>query len=93
MTSEQRPPVNNGHYFWVLRVAVVHRFDCSIETLKTNLPIQIFCVLPFEMADAGQRVDPDPDLGLVSFPETGKTDRLRDSDSSKALGNYRSLEN
>ncbi len=28
MTSEQRPPVNNGHYFWVPRVVVIHRFDC-----------------------------------------------------------------
>jgi hypothetical protein len=27
MTSEQRPTVNNGHYFWVPRVVVVHRFD------------------------------------------------------------------
>jgi hypothetical protein len=28
MTSKQRPPVNNGHYFWVPRVVVVHRFEC-----------------------------------------------------------------
>ncbi len=28
MTSEQQSPVNNGHYFWVSRVIVVHRFDC-----------------------------------------------------------------
>ncbi len=26
--SEQRPPVNNGHYFWVPRMVVIHRFDC-----------------------------------------------------------------
>ncbi len=26
-TSEQRPPVNNGHKLWV----VVHRFDCNSE--------------------------------------------------------------
>ena len=29
----QRPPVYNGHYFWVPRVNVVHRFDC-IRKLK-----------------------------------------------------------
>ncbi len=29
MTSEQRPRVNNGHYFWVPRVIVVLRFDCT----------------------------------------------------------------
>ena len=27
MTNEQRPPVNNGHYFWIPRVVVVHKFD------------------------------------------------------------------
>ncbi len=27
-TSEQRPPVNNGHKFGVPRVVVVHKFDC-----------------------------------------------------------------
>jgi hypothetical protein len=26
MTSEQRPPVNNGHYFWALRMVVVRKF-------------------------------------------------------------------
>ena len=30
MTSEQRSPVNSGHYFWVPRVVVVHRFDCNL---------------------------------------------------------------
>ena len=29
VTSEQQPPVNNSHYYWVLRVFVVHRFDCT----------------------------------------------------------------
>jgi hypothetical protein len=28
-TSEQRPPVNNGHNFWYPRVVVVLRFDCT----------------------------------------------------------------
>ena len=28
MTSEQRPPVYNGHSFVVPRVVVAHRFDC-----------------------------------------------------------------
>jgi len=27
VTSEQRPPVNNGHYFGVPKVVVVYRFD------------------------------------------------------------------
>ena len=27
-TSEQRPPVNNGHYFWVPRAVVIQRVDC-----------------------------------------------------------------
>ncbi len=31
MTSEQRPPVNNGHYFGVPRVVIVHKFDCSLK--------------------------------------------------------------
>ena len=29
MTSEKRPPVNNGHYFWVRRMVVVYRFDST----------------------------------------------------------------
>jgi len=29
MTSEQRPPVNNGHYLGVPRIVVVHKFDCA----------------------------------------------------------------
>jgi len=29
MTSVQRQAVNNGHYFWVPRVVVVHKFDCT----------------------------------------------------------------
>jgi len=32
-TSEQRPPVNNGHYFWVPKVIVVHKFDCNSKNL------------------------------------------------------------
>ncbi len=31
MISDQRPPVNNGHYFWVPRVVVVYRFDSMLE--------------------------------------------------------------
>jgi hypothetical protein len=31
--SEKRPPVNNGHYFWV----VVHRFDCIFKEYKKKL--------------------------------------------------------
>ncbi len=34
MTSKQRPPVNNGHYFWVPMVVVVNRFDCIILTIQ-----------------------------------------------------------
>ncbi len=30
-TSEQRPPVNNGHKFGVPRVVVVHRFDYTTK--------------------------------------------------------------
>jgi hypothetical protein len=58
VTSEQRPPVNNGwfnlatatisltsiraslsngHFFHVLRVAVVHRFDCTYSKICTIL--------------------------------------------------------
>jgi hypothetical protein len=33
MTSEQRPPANNNHYFCVPRVVIVHRFDCIRRTL------------------------------------------------------------
>ena len=29
VTSEQRPPVNNGHKFRVSRVVAVHKFDCN----------------------------------------------------------------
>jgi hypothetical protein len=29
ITSEQRPSVNNEHYFWVPIVNVVYRFDCT----------------------------------------------------------------
>ncbi len=31
MTSEQRPPVNNGHFFWVPGVVVTHMFDCTFN--------------------------------------------------------------
>ncbi len=29
-TYEQRPHVNNGHNFWVPRVVVIHKFDCTM---------------------------------------------------------------
>ncbi len=35
MTSEQWPPVNDAHYFWVSWVVVVHRFD-RINPHSTN---------------------------------------------------------
>ncbi len=35
-TSEQRPPVNNDRNFRVLRVAVVHRFDCTLMKEQIN---------------------------------------------------------
>ena len=31
MTPEQRPPVNNGHCFWVPRVVVAEMFGCPCE--------------------------------------------------------------
>jgi len=37
MTSEQRPPVNNGHYFGVPRVVVVHKFDCTVTCVQQPL--------------------------------------------------------
>ncbi len=40
VNSEQQPPVNNGHYFWVPRVVVVHRFDC-IQTRFQNFFLNI----------------------------------------------------
>ena len=33
MTFEQRPLFYNGHYFWVPRVVVVHRFNCTSDWL------------------------------------------------------------
>jgi hypothetical protein len=33
MTSEQRPPVNNGHNIWVPRLVVVHKFDYISQKL------------------------------------------------------------
>ncbi len=33
-TSEQRPPVNNGHKFGVPRVVVVHKFNCISFSIK-----------------------------------------------------------
>ncbi len=36
MTSEQRPPVNNDHYFRVQRVVVVYRFECNLLFLNQN---------------------------------------------------------
>ncbi len=29
LTSEQRPPVNNDHYFWILTVVVGDRLGCA----------------------------------------------------------------
>ena len=45
MSSEQQPPVNNGHYFWVLRVVVVHRFEVIFECscFKTALLVIEHC--------------------------------------------------
>ena len=37
MASKQRPRVNNGHYFLVPRVAIVHKFDCNL--LRDFLPL------------------------------------------------------
>ena len=39
--SEQRPPVNNGHYFWVPCVIVVLRFDYFyiLDHIKTYIII------------------------------------------------------
>ncbi len=37
MTSGQRPPVNNGHYIWVV---VVHKFDC-ISNLILNFTFEV----------------------------------------------------
>ncbi len=28
MTSKQRPPLNNYHYFWFPNVVAIHKFDC-----------------------------------------------------------------
>ena len=68
--------------------SILGKFENKIAELKQiekYLPIQIFCVLPSETADAVHRVDPDPGPGSdpVSFPETGKTGLHLDSDSSK----------
>ncbi len=35
-TSEQRPPVNNGHIFGVSRVVVVQKFNCILIKLKLS---------------------------------------------------------
>ena len=34
MTSEQRPPVNNGHFSGVPRVVIEHKFDCICDPKK-----------------------------------------------------------
>ena len=38
-TSEQRPPVNNDHYFGVPRVVVVHKFHCTPILAKKILDL------------------------------------------------------
>ncbi len=43
MTSEQRPLVNNSHYFWVPRVIVVDRFDCNIICMKCKIVENHLC--------------------------------------------------
>ena len=44
-TSEQRPLVNNGHYFWVSRVVVIHWFDCiqkaSFDMFTISIVLEI----------------------------------------------------
>ncbi len=35
-TTEKQTPVNKGHYFWVPKVVVVHRFDCIWKIRKWN---------------------------------------------------------
>ena len=43
MTSEQRPPVTNGHYFEVSKVVVVRRFDCILEVPLRREPTKTKC--------------------------------------------------
>jgi len=38
VTSEQGPPVNNGHYFEVPRVVVVRRIDCTLNSVNCSVP-------------------------------------------------------
>ena len=46
MTSEQRPPVYNHHYFWVPGLIVVHRFDYRSFRYSIVSSCVIFFVLP-----------------------------------------------
>ena len=42
MTSEQRPPVNNGNSFWVPRVVVEHKYLYEIQLpLPLKIPMSI----------------------------------------------------
>ncbi len=36
MTTEQRPLVNSGHFSWVPRVVVVHKFYCILKRENKN---------------------------------------------------------
>ena len=48
MTSEQRPPLYNGHYVGVTRVVVVHRFDNEeYGYLKFNVQLYIIVLDDF----------------------------------------------
>jgi hypothetical protein len=44
-TSEQRPPVNNGHKFGVPRLVVVHKFDCiKLGKVKSSSSFSEFLI-------------------------------------------------
>ncbi len=55
MTSEQRPPVNNGQYFWVPKVVAVDRFNCMLvirwftADCKKKFKVSSFEVNAFEV--------------------------------------------
>ena len=73
MTSEQRPPVNNSHYFGVPRVVVVHRFDCTYSVLTKHCRFYSFTAL-LKMVSGSA---PGPTLfcsgsELFSWPDLGR---------------------
>ncbi len=73
-TSDQRPLVNTGHYFWVPSMVVVHKFDSTkIGPVKIYLPASSGYIRSVNPGRWGLRTwpHPHPEPETSSGPRAG----------------------